>query len=568
MMIQSSWNLKQRISCYVQLSLTTAFLQLLVMAQGTTANSFQEALSKAEASAVQKEWLVASESWNEVVEANPYVGEFWRQLGVVRYNNKEYRGAIQAYQKAIELGVSPAVMAYDIAGVYGILGEKQQALDWLGRSLNLGFARRQRALTSDNLKLLRDDPKFIAMVGGEDVSKMSRTEGWRYDLELYLGDLKRMHPNPYRKTPREVFEDYANKLRNDIPKLNDEQAAVGFMKLAALAGDGHTVLRPAFLTARGRSAIPLGFYTFEEGIFILGATQKYKDLIGAQLLKIGDLSMDEVISACTPYISRDNAMYLKLEIISLIRSPQFLYGVGVIPDSNKMSLKVRNLDGTEHSVVVEGETSAPASGIDLHGLIPGPAAISLQPRGGNYWFEYLAKEKTVYFQYNQVRNDDKETLPKFLERLFKFIREHEVEKLAIDLRGNSGGDGRLNIPLLLELVRADSINQPGKLFILIGRETFSAAMSLCGLLEKNTQALFVGEPTGSSLNAIGEYNALTLPYSKVSGSVASVGGGNSLDARIWIAPRFFAPQTFAAYKEKRDPALEVVLTFNHRFVAR
>src|SRR5262249_16284156 len=152
---------------------------------------------------------------------------------------------------------------------------------------------------------------------------------------------------------------------------------------------------------------------------------------------------------------------------------------------------------------------------------------------------YMERDKVVYFKFNQIRNDDKEPLPQFCERLFKFINEHEVEKLVIDLGNNNGGNGNLNSHLIHALIRADKITSAGKLFVIIDRETVSGAMDLSIQLERHTKAIFVGEPTGSSLNAIGEMNPITLPYSKMSGSVASMGGGNSADTRTWIAPQLY-----------------------------
>ena len=130
-----------------------------------------------------------------------------------------------------------------------------------------------------------------------------------------------MHPNPYRQTSREAFDAYAGKLRNEIPKLNDEQVAVGMMKLAALAGDGHTYLRPAFLTERGQIGIPIMYHAFVEGVFAIASTPKYKDLLGAQVLRVGDHTIEEVLSACAPVASRDNAMGLKVQINTFLRSP-------------------------------------------------------------------------------------------------------------------------------------------------------------------------------------------------------------------------------------------------------
>jgi hypothetical protein len=115
--------------------------------------------------------------------------------------------------------------------------------------------------------------------------------------------------------------------------------------------------------------------------------------------------------------------------------------------------------------------------------------------------------------------------------------------------------------LIHALIRADKINSVGKLFVIIGRQTFSAAMDLSIQFERHTKAIFVGEPTGSSLNAIGEMNPITLPSSKMSGSIASMGGGNSVDTRTWIAPQLYTPPSFEAYRAKRDPALEAILAY-------
>jgi len=226
-----------------------------------------------------------------------------------------------------------------------------------------------------------------------------------------------------------------------------------------------------------------------------------------------------------------------------------------------MLLTVRDADGKERSVTMIGVPKGPMDGVSLLGTEPGPLPISMQPRPAAYWFEYMPQDKVVYFQFNQVRNDEKESLSQFCDRLFKFIDQNDVAKLVIDLRNNNGGNGSLNVNLLHGLVRSGKVNRAGGLFVLIGRETFSAAMGLSVDLERQTKAIFVGEPTGSSLNAIGEMNPVTLPYSKMSGSIASMGGGNSADTRTWIAPQIFVPPTLAAYRARRDPAFEAILEY-------
>ena len=560
-MSECPWGAKAILRLTLSAVLLATCWSLSGSAQAPTADAFQQLLNRAEASSRDRQWSEAAAHWSKVVEINPVVASYWNQLGIARYNNKDYRGAIEAYRKAMDLGVWPALMAYNIAGCYGALGDKQQAFSWLERSLALGYTRPQRALQDQDLKLLWDEPRVKALLGAEDVSRLSRVEGWRYDLDLFARELRRMHPNPYRQISREEFDTYVSKLRNDVPTLNDEQIAVGLMKLAALAGDGHTYLRPRFLTERGQLGMPIIYYSFVEGVFVTTASTKYQDLLGAQVLRVGAHSLEDVISIAAPVFSRDNAMGLKLEVDTALRSPQLLYGLGLIPEADRILLTVRDAEGKERSVTVLGVPKGPMAGVSVLGVTPEPLPISMQPRAGIYWFEYLPQDRVVYWRLNQIRNDEKEPLPQFCERLLKFFNEHDVDKLVIDLSSNQGGDGRLNSHIIQALMRNDKINERGKLFVIIGRLTFSAAMDLSLQLERQTRAIFVGEPTGARVNSIGEMNPITLPYSRMAGSIASMGGGASSDARTWIAPQLYVPPSFVAYRAKRDPALEAILAY-------
>ena len=189
--------------------------------------------------------------------------------------------------------------------------------------------------------------------------------------------------------------------------------------------------------------------------------------------------------------------------------------------------------------------------------------LYLKNRTAPYWFEYLPDQKLVYWQYNAVRSDPKEPVEQFCARVFEFIGENPVDKLVLDLRWNGGGNTFLNTPIINGLIRCDKINQSGKLFVIVGRQTFSAAQNAATFIERATKAIFVGEPTGSSPNFVGETVRFTLPYSKMTGSISDLYWQSSwpMDYRTWIAPQLYAPPTFAAYKAGRDPALEAILHY-------
>ena len=89
-----------------------------------------------------------------------------------------------------------------------------------------------------------------------------------------------------------------------------------------------------------------------------------------------------------------------------------------------------------------------------------------------------------------------ESIADFSRRLRALVDTGTVDRLVLDLRLNRGGDGTLNRPLLLSLIKARKLEGPGKLFVIIGRSTFSAAQFLVNQLEAYTDAVFVGEPSG------------------------------------------------------------------------
>jgi C-terminal processing protease CtpA/Prc len=161
-----------------------------------------------------------------------------------------------------------------------------------------------------------------------------------------------------------------------------------------------------------------------------------------------------------------------------------------------------------------------------------------------------------------VQDDPNETLATFCTRLFDYIDEAEADRLVIDLRRNTGGNNYLNQPLIHALLRCERVNRPGHLFVLASPTTFSAAVNAASDLERETQALFVGEPTGAGPNHFGDAELIELPRTKLRVFVSTVRWQKSdpRDARRWILPDLPAPATFADFRAGRDAALEAALS--------
>jgi hypothetical protein len=196
-----------------------------------------------------------------------------------------------------------------------------------------------------------------------------------------------------------------------------------------------------------------------------------------------------------------------------------------------------------------------------------PRPLHLRHRELPYWFEYLPAADLVYFQYNAVRDHPAETFAVFCDRLFGFIEDRRPARLVIDMRWNGGGNTFLSQTLLHHLIACPAINRRGALFVIIGRLTFSAAQNTVTAIDRETSAIFVGEPTGSRPNFIGESIYFELPYSKVRANAADLFWQTSWpwDHRTWIAPDIYAPPTFEAFSRGDDPAMDAILAIREYF---
>ncbi|HEX8686329.1 MAG TPA: hypothetical protein VF654_07495, partial [Pyrinomonadaceae bacterium] len=106
------------------------------------------------------------------------------------------------------------------------------------------------------------------------------------------------------------------------------------------------------------------------------------------------------------------------------------------------------------------------------------------------------------------------------------------------------------------------VNRLGGVVVLADRYTYSAAMNFATYLERFTPAVFVGEPTSSDPNFIGEDNFIWLPYSRLPVGISDLFWQSSwpTDRRTWIAPQVYVEPSFADFAAKRDPVLEAALS--------
>ena len=115
--------------------------------------------------------------------------------------------------------------------------------------------------------------------------------------------------------------------------------------------------------------------------------------------------------------------------------------------------------------------------------------------------------------------------------------------------------------MLKTVINFELMHPEGNVFVLMGRETFSAAQNLLTDITKYTNAILVGEPSGSKPNHIGEAGWFKLPYSGLMGLISTQFHQTSKaeDHRKWIAPHIPVSMSSTDYFNGSDKALDVIL---------
>jgi hypothetical protein len=135
-------------------------------------------------------WDEAIERYDAIAKAHPERGQAWYRLGTSLHHQGKIDAAIAAYQKAVELKFAPPFTAYNLAAAYALQKDKAHAYEWLDRAVAAGFRDDQGLSTDTDFAVIRDEPKFAAIVA--TVKKIAHpcSIAEYQALDFWLGDWK------------------------------------------------------------------------------------------------------------------------------------------------------------------------------------------------------------------------------------------------------------------------------------------------------------------------------------------------------------------------------------------
>ncbi|MGB5359836.1 MAG: tetratricopeptide repeat protein [Eudoraea sp.] len=395
---------------------------------------------------------------------------------------------------------------------------------------------------------------------------------WQEDLRFLQNTVHKDYPFLFKKTTATKFDTAVEEFYTAIPQMQDHEVLVGFTKIIGMFKYGHT--RVSFSEGPvPYQQLPLYTHNYKDGVYIHGAHKTYEALVGAKILEVEGKPIAEVLEAIYPVVPVENEQFFKAYGGIYLVIPEVLHAQGITETlKNKITFKLEKEGKTFTTVVTAGE---PKHGHLAYGEVkPDSDWVGARDQSESpyylknlekiYYFEYLPNEKAVYVRHSQIQDDPSENIPAFYKRLFEFIDNNEVEKLVLDVRLNGGGNNYKNKPIVTGIIEHRKINQPGKFFVIIGRDTFSACQNLVNELDNYTNAIFVGEPTGENINFYGDNRRVELPNSKlpVYLSFAWWQDKPQWENADYTVPHLAMEPTFAQYSANEDPVLEAALNFS------
>ena len=396
---------------------------------------------------------------------------------------------------------------------------------------------------------------------------------WSEDLAVLRRELPARHKNLFFRTDGATFERSLATLESAWPHLDDAEVAWRLQECIVAMGDDHSGLTwsppPG---APARASLPLGLFFFADGWRVLAADRAHENLLGEKIASLGGVPMAEVESRIARLLSLENPWLVKSRLPQMITQPAVLRHCGLALDDALVITTAADRGGP-HDTKLSFESSSGAAG--LVRFQPRKAAETYANQRAILWHKILPAEGIFLLQYNRCegrevaeRRGDAAAaarLPSLaglfagaLSELQAAVESGRVRALVVDLRFNPGGASDFGTRFASQVAQIAKLHERGRVYVIIGRRTFSSAILNTGDFQRLLGARLVGEPTSGTRNHYGEVQTFTLPSSRAIVSYSTKYFGTPGGRIEPLRPDIAAEMSFADFAAGIDPAIEAI----------
>lgn len=402
-------------------------------------------------------------------------------------------------------------------------------------------------------------------------------EEWKEDIDMLVNKIETYHPMPWARISQKEFEAKAETLKSIMKKWDNKKITLEITKLVASLQDGHTQVllknREDF-----NKWFPIRIEKFADGFYITAVEKSKAEFLKARVETIGRYDAETTYKMIGEIIASDSEYGKIHRITNYLSNAVVLKSLGVIDNEDKLTLGTICSDGSRKIISLESaewelsfawsynkkEIPTYTDKTTIYDNINQTLPIYLSGFLNSkihFWYEYLEDDKLLYLQINQFFDGREESLLDFIKRVLSIFDEKAtaIKKFVIDVRFNEGGNSEM-MKIVDEFKQRNSSLSKGKLFIITGNQTFSAASVFIGQMLKTTNAITVGEIADGPLNMSADPVMFFLPNSKllVNISRAYSQDGHPTDKGGYYPPDYYIPLRSKDYFSFSDPVLEAI----------
>jgi hypothetical protein len=382
------------------------------------------------------------------------------------------------------------------------------------------------------------------------------------DVRELGASIAELHPEPFRSVSKQRFEREVSSVAARAPSMSRSELLVGVLRIIALLGprNGHTGLFPGDPSNTSELHLyPVRLYDFADGMYVVDAVDR--TLVRSEVVAIEGVPIADVVARVHPLVPHDNDSNLRGLTPHFLLTSEVLDGLGIAGDAESARFTLERPGGQRVDVTL---SAIPASRYvarfddALHGHYPSVLPRAAKPlylsgSAKPMWMRTLVGGKAVYMGFNMVQRPTEG----FVRTLTRLVRGPKVRRVVVDVRLNGGGDNT-TYGALTDLFASKQVNRRGRLYLLAGRATFSAAANFAAEMDRDTRAIVVGEPTGGGVETYGDTFPVALPSAGWTVHIAAryherkKGRG---DRRLAVEPDVPVALTSAQHFAGEDPVL-------------
>jgi hypothetical protein len=388
------------------------------------------------------------------------------------------------------------------------------------------------------------------------ISQAERAAQWRADIDYLDSQLKSNQLNFSSLVSVQTFDNTLNDVKSSIDSLQDYQIFIKLQQIVASLHIAHTSIFPP--PAVEFHFLPIYAVKYSDGFYILKTDNNNAGLLGKKIIKAGNIDISIIEDSLKKIMSYENSYWADYQFSGVFSFVEALQFFGFSNSLTQVELEIEGAGKVTLNSIEQyysNFTSGYKSVLDGKSI-----PLYLQNYSSYYWDIFIAPSKTYYIAYNKCSNASNISFAVFTDNVKDFIASNEVDKVIIDLRNNGGGNSGIFNPLLSYLQNS-TFNQSGKLFVIIGKHTFSSALLNAISLKKNTECILVGEPTGGKPNSYGEVRTFTLPNSGMIVQYCTKYFSTVTGDPESLFPDYYIDLTAQDYLNGRDPVLDFVLSY-------